>query len=66
MDDKIKNYKFIKDFSKITVTKICKDLDINRQNVFTNKASSENIAKVKNEIDNKIKDLYNGDKTDSL
>lgn len=60
--DKDKNFKFIKDFSEISVTKICSDLDINRSNIFSNRASAKNIEKVRNEIDKKIANLYYKDK----
>ena len=58
MDEKIKDFNFIKNFSKIKVSRICKDLKINKQNVFSNKASRETIGKVKNQIDVEIKELY--------
>jgi len=53
-----KNYKYIKNFSKIKVTRICKKLKISRQNVLNNKTTTENIIKVKEEIENELARLY--------
>ena len=55
---KAKNYKFIKNFSKIKVTSICRDLKIDRQNVLNNKTSETNMEKVKEEIEDRIARLY--------
>lgn len=53
-----KDYKFIKNFSKIKVTKICKDLNIDRQNVLNNKTTEKNIHNVKEEIEDRLARLY--------
>ena len=53
-----KNYKYIKNFSKIKVTRICRKLKISRQNVLNNKTTTENIIKVKEEIENELAKLY--------
>lgn len=55
--DKEKNLRYIKRFSKITVSSICKELNINRANVLNGKASAKNIEKVKRKIEEKIKDM---------
>lgn len=52
-----KDLQFIKDFSKITIVSICKDLKINRGNLLNGKASQENTKKVKEEIIKRIKEL---------
>lgn len=49
--------KWIKDFSKITVAGICKDLKIDKSNLWADKASAENVAKVKEEIKKRIESL---------
>lgn len=56
--DKLKNIKFLKNFNKITVSKACEEEQIDRSNLYSMKTSSENIQRIKNNIDNKIKDLY--------
>lgn len=52
-----KDLQFIKDFSKITIVSICKDLKINRGNLLNGKASQENTKKVKEEIIKRLKNL---------
>lgn len=47
---------FIKKFSKIRISDICKNLKIQKNNVYTGKTKKENISKVKNEI---YKELVN-------
>lgn len=41
---------FIKNFSKISISKICCELNINRQNLLNGRSSNENVLKVKNQI----------------
>lgn len=48
---------FIKKFSKITITSICKDLKINRSNLLNGRTSKENTLKVKKEIIKRLKEL---------
>jgi hypothetical protein len=55
--DKEKDLKYIKDFSKITVAGICKDLKIDKSNLWAEKSSAENVAKVKEEIQKRLKEL---------
>ena len=64
--DKLKDIKFLKDFNKITVSKACEEERINRSNLYSMKTSSDNIKRIKNNIDNKIKDLYKDYGNDSL
>lgn len=52
-----KDLKYIKEFSKITISSICKELNINRANVLNGIASTQNIKKVREKIEEKIKDL---------
>lgn len=62
LDDKTKEQKekdleWIKKFSKITIIGICKDLKINKPNLFMGKSSAENTARVKEEILKRVKEL---------
>lgn len=56
---KDKDLKYIKDFSKITVSGVCKELNINRANVLNGRASSEGVAAVKKRIKDKLNELDN-------
>ena len=56
--DREKNLQFIKNFSKITITKVCDTVGATRQNVISGKASSEKIRNVKEEIESEIAKLY--------
>lgn len=58
MDEKEKNYNFIKKFSKIKVTTICKKLKCNRQNILTNTAKADKLKEVKEEIESEYAKLY--------
>jgi hypothetical protein len=49
--------KWIKAFSKITVVSVCKDLKIDKSNLWAEKASAENVAKVKEEIKRRLEAL---------
>lgn len=55
--DKDKDLKFIKGFSKITIAGICKDLKIDKSNIWSGRGTAENISKVKNEIKKRIESL---------
>ena len=48
---------FIKGFSQITITKICKDLNVDRANLLKGNASSDTTRKVKDELEKRLKDL---------
>ena len=56
--DKEKDYKFIKDFTKITIAGICKKLSIDKSNVSNNKASKAKMHEVRSELDKRIQKLY--------
>lgn len=55
--NKQRDIKYIKDFSKINVTAICKELNIEKTNVYRGIASAEKIKRVKEEIKKRIKEL---------
>jgi hypothetical protein len=55
--DKEKDLKYIKDFSKITVAGVCKDLKIDKSNLWSGKANALAVEKVKLEIQRRIKDI---------
>lgn len=54
------NLAYIKKFNKITISSICKELNINRQNVMNGTASTENIKKVREAIQEKLNELHCG------
>ena len=49
---------FIKNFQKITLTRICKELKISRSNIITGRAKKEYINLVRRKIENEIAKLY--------
>lgn len=49
---------YIKNFSKITVSKICKKLKIDNSNVSRGTTSKENLHLVREHIENEIANLY--------
>lgn len=48
---------YIKNFSKITVRKVCKRLGIDEGNVLKGTASKENIKRVRRAIENDVNEL---------
>lgn len=58
MTRKEKDLQFIKNFSKITIKKVCENAKVVRQNVFNGTASEKSIEKVKEEIETQIAKLY--------
>lgn len=52
--EKEKDLKFIREFSKISISQICRDLNVNRPNILNGRASKEAIHNVKEEILKKI------------
>ena len=48
---------FIKGFSQITITKICKDLNVDRANLLKGNASSDTTRKVKDELEKRLTNL---------
>ena len=49
---------YIKNFSKIKISAICRKLNIDRSNLLHGKTSEENLIKVKEEIESQIAKLY--------
>jgi hypothetical protein len=57
---KEKDLEFIKKYSKISITAICKKIGANRGNVWSGRASTETIHKVREAITSEL-DLINGE-----
>lgn len=53
-----KDLEFIKGFSKISIKSICEKLKINRSNLLYGRSTLKNSARVKEEIENEIKEVY--------
>ena len=49
--------KFIKEFSKITIASICKELGVNKSNLWRGNASEEAVKKVREELERRIEEL---------
>lgn len=49
---------YIKKFSKITITGICKKVKINRVNLLTNRSTEKNAKIVREEIESELAKLY--------
>lgn len=60
---KEKDLKYIKGFAKINISQICKDLKINRSNLLNGRASDKNTELIKNEIEKRIDELYEDDRS---
>ena len=58
MEEKLKNIEFIKNFNKITVRGACKEENVKTPNLYTMTTTPEKIALIKQNIDRKIKKLY--------
>lgn len=56
--EKEKDLKFIREFSKISISQICRDLKINRPNVLNGNTTKKNIKKVKEEIIKRFFEIY--------
>jgi len=54
-----KDFNWIRKFSKISVSKVCQDLKINKANVLMGKASDKNISLVRKTIEERLRDLDN-------
>ena len=54
---KDKYLKFILSFSKISISSICKDLHINRENILNGKASEETTKKLYDELKKRLTKL---------
>lgn len=55
--NKEKDLKYIKDFSKINVSSVCKELGVDRQNLLNGRASEKNTELVRQTIQEKLKNL---------
>lgn len=52
------DFKFIRGFSKITLTNIANKLNITRQAISSGETTDENLRKVRKEIEKEIAKLY--------
>ena len=64
-EEKLKNVQFLKDFNKITVKSACTEENVRDSNLYTLKASKESIQRIKDNIDRRIKELYEDYNEDS-
>lgn len=64
-DDKLKNVEFLKNFNKITIKKACNEEGVYDSNLYTLKASRESIQRVRDNIDRRIRELYEVENEDS-
>lgn len=55
--NKEKDLKYIKDFSKINISSICKEVGIDRSNLLKGKASEKSTELVRQTIQEKLKNL---------
>lgn len=55
--NKQKDLEYIKNFSKINIRDICKELNIDKSNVYRGIASAEKIRQVKEELQKRINEL---------
>lgn len=58
MDDKRKDYEFIRGFTKITLKEVCKEVKVDPNNFRKMEISKEKLHNIKLNIDNKINKLY--------
>ena len=54
----MEDLEFIKKFSKITISKICKELKISSSNLYSEKVSQEKVKLIRKRIESKIAELY--------
>lgn len=57
----MEDLEFIKKFSNIHVSKICKKMKVDRSNLLNGKSKKENEKKVRSEIESEIAKLYIND-----
>lgn len=57
MNEDNKDLKWIKAFSKITIASACKDLKIDKSNLWAGRTSDDTTAKVKEEIQKRLREL---------
>lgn len=55
--NKERDLKFIKDFQKITLASICRDLKLDKASVYKGSVSADNIKRVRKEIEKRINEL---------
>lgn len=58
MDEKIEDLEYIKNFTKISVNKVCKELGYNTANILKGKATTERVHNVRRLIEEKQAKLY--------
>lgn len=56
-----KEYKFIRGFSSISISGICRKLNITRAGIVSGNAKQEDIIKVKEELEKEYAKLYLGE-----
>lgn len=61
---KNKYLQYIKEFSKINISTLCKELGINRENILNGRASEETTKKLYDEIQKQIKLIEDSKKKD--
>lgn len=61
MEKKMKNLNFIKQFSKIQIADICRQLNINIGNLWCGRTSKINVQRVKEKIIEEINKLEKGE-----
>lgn len=54
----MEDLEYIKNFSKISISGICRKKKIDRANVLTNKTKKENLKVIREEIESEIAKLY--------
>lgn len=55
--NKERDLKYIKGFTKIKLSEICKELNVDKSNIYRGNASSDTVKKVKEEIKKRIDQL---------
>ena len=58
--EKRKKVEFIKSVGKITVRGVCKEENVKTSNFYSLKVSNDTLDRIKNNVDKKIKELYEG------
>ena len=48
---------YIKNFNQITISSICKELKIDKSNLYAGRLSDDKVKEVKNELEKKIEEL---------
>ena len=67
LDTKKKKVEFIKSLGNITVRGLCKEENVKTSNFYSLKVSNETLERIKNNVDNRIKEIYESyDKDNTL